>query len=134
MMPSRPMQDWYDPQATTFGDRLAGAREEAGMTQAELARRLGVRLKTLQAWEEDLGEPRANKLSMLAGLLNVSLPWLLTGEGAGPDGPDQAGGSAALDEALAEIAEVRAQLARSAERLRRLEAGLRARTRGDALV
>ena len=25
---------WYDPNATTFGDRVAGAREQAGMSQA----------------------------------------------------------------------------------------------------
>ena len=25
---------WFDPEATTFGDRVAGAREQANMTQA----------------------------------------------------------------------------------------------------
>ena len=68
---------WYDPNATTFGDRVAGAREQAGMSQADLAKRLGVKLKTLKSWEDDLSEPRANKLSMMAGMLNVSLLWLL---------------------------------------------------------
>ena len=75
---------WYDPNATTFGDRVAGAREQAGMSQADLAKRLGVKLKTMKAWEDDLSEPRANKLSMMAGMLNVSLLWLLSGEGPGP--------------------------------------------------
>ncbi len=138
-MTSQSEQNWYDPQVSTFGDRLAGAREEAGMTQAELARRLGVRLKTVQAWEEDLSEPRANRLAMLAGLLNVSLSWLLTGEGAGPEAPADGAGraadlDAALDAALAEIAALRVDLTRSAERLRQLEASLRAQMRADVLV
>ena len=36
--------DWYGPEAATFGDRVAAAREQTGMTQAMLAKRLGVRL------------------------------------------------------------------------------------------
>ena len=38
-------EDWFGPDAATFGDRVAGAREAAGMTQAQLARRLGVPLR-----------------------------------------------------------------------------------------
>ena len=84
--------DWYDPETTTFGDRLSGAREAAGMSQAALARRLGVKATTLRSWEEDRAEPRANRVQMLSGLLNVSLVWLLTGEGDGvpTDGEDEA--------------------------------------------
>ena len=73
------IKDWYGPETATFGDRLAAARENAGMTQAQLARRLGVRKATLTGWEDDLSEPRANKLQMMAGLLNVSIMWLLNG-------------------------------------------------------
>ena len=49
--------DWYGPDAATFGDRVVGAREFSGMTQLELSRRLGIKLTTLQAWEEDRSEP-----------------------------------------------------------------------------
>ena len=42
----------------------------------------------MQAWENDPSEPRANRLSMISGMLNVSLPWLLHGIGdAPPDDP-----------------------------------------------
>ena len=41
-------KDWFDPETSTFGDRVAGAREAAGMTQKQLAKRLGVKLVTLQ--------------------------------------------------------------------------------------
>ena len=70
---------WYDPEATTFGDRMTGAREASGLSQSELAKRLGVKVKTIRAWENDQSEPRANKLQMLAGLLGVSIMWLLSG-------------------------------------------------------
>lgn len=125
---------WYDPEATTFGDRVAGAREQAGMSQSELAKRLGVKLKTLRAWEEDLSEPRANKLSMMAGLLNVSLLWLLSGEGEGPEGPDAAELSADVSGMLSEIRDIRVHLVRSSERLARLEKSLRAKLKEEALA
>src|SRR6056297_3708277 len=136
----RPMNDdstegWFDPETTTFGDRVAGAREQAGMTQVELAKRLGVKLKTLKAWENDLSEPRANKLSMMAGMLNVSLLWLLSGEGDAPESPEQAVKlSRDVAEMLTEIRDLRAQLALSADRLGRLEKSLRTTLKEEAGV
>jgi len=118
---------WFDPEATTFGDRVAGARERAGMSQGELAKRLGVKLKTLKGWEDDLSEPRANKLSMMAGLLNVSLLWLLSGEGEGPDSPTMGELEPDITGLLTEIRDIRTQIAYSTDRLGRLEKTLRAR-------
>jgi transcriptional regulator with XRE-family HTH domain len=80
-------EQWFSNEAATFGDRLSAAREAAGLTQEDLAARLGVRMTTLQAWEDDGAEPRGNRLQMLAGMLNVSLMWLMSGEGDGLDGP-----------------------------------------------
>lgn len=126
------IEDWFDPKATTFGDRVAGAREQAEMTQAELAKRLGVKVSTLVSWEEDVSDPRANKLSMMAGVLNVSLSWLLTGEG---DGPGKSSPSASLSKdakgVLTEINDVRAQLASSTGRLARLEDTVREMLRAE---
>ena len=84
-------EQWFSEEAATFGDRLSAARETAGLTQEDLAGRLGVRLTTLQAWEDDGAEPRGNRLQMLAGMLNVSLMWLMSGEGDGLDGPAAGG-------------------------------------------
>ena len=126
---------WFDPEATTFGDRVAGAREKAGMTQSDLAKRLGVKLQTLKSWEDDLSEPRANKLSMMAGLLNVSLSWLISGEGDGPGAPDEAEEiSPEVVGLLTEIRDIRAQLNSSTERLGRLEKALRGQLKEEALV
>jgi len=72
------------PDNDTMGGRLLRARDAAGMTINELARRLGVQVSTVQAWENDRSQPRANRLSMLAGVLDVSLSWLLHGVGSGP--------------------------------------------------
>ncbi|MCZ7675321.1 MAG: helix-turn-helix transcriptional regulator [Roseovarius sp.] len=128
-------EGWYDPEATTFGDRVAGARERTGMSQADLAKRLGIKLKTLRAWENDLSEPRANKLSMMAGLLNVSLLWLLSGEGNGPAAPeDGAELSSDVADLLTEIRDIRAHLMRSTDRLGRLEKALRQQLKEEAVA
>ena len=100
---------WFSAQVATFGDRLAGAR-------------LGVRLTTVQAWEEDAAEPRANRLQMLAGMLSVSIRWLLTGEGDGLEAPAVPG---TLDEqaleALADLARMRAQMLALAQDMAQME-------------
>ena len=66
--------NWYSNEAATFGDRVAAARDARQMTQKQLAKRLGVGLKTVEGWENDVSEPRANKLQTLSGVLNVSIP------------------------------------------------------------
>ena len=58
------IDNWYGPETATFGDRLAAARDSTGMSQAQLAKRLGIKPGTLRAWENNLSEPRANRLSM----------------------------------------------------------------------
>ena len=119
--------DWYSPDAATFGDRVAAAREAAGMTQTVLARRLGVRLTTMRSWENDLSEPRANRLSILAGLLNVSMMWLINGEGEGLDGLEGAGVLPTdAAELLNEMRGLRVELFESAKHVARLEKRLRA--------
>ena len=117
---------WYDADTATFGDRMTGAREASGLSQAELARRMGVKLGTIRAWENDQSEPRANRLQMLAGMLGVSIMWLLTGQGDGLDGPEER--PALPDdvvELLAELRRIRVDQARLADRAGRLEKRLR---------
>lgn len=117
---------WYSEETATFGDRLAAAREVAGLTQKELAQRVGIKTGTLRNWEEDLSEPRANRLSILSGILGVSLRWLLTADGEGLLAPEedapQASNATAM---LVEIRAVRAQLMNANDRLALLEKQLR---------
>lgn len=96
------------------------------MTQGALAKRLGVKPKSLQNWEEDLSEPRANRLSMLAGILNVSMVWLITGEGEGLSDPDEDDTLAPdINEVLVELRSLRAQFKSRTDQLARLEKKLR---------
>ena len=124
---------WFTDDAATFGDRLAAAREQAGLTQAGLAGKLGVKTATLAAWEDDLKEPRANRLQMLSGMLGVSLSWLMTGMGDGPQGPEHGQPlTADLVELLAEMRALRIQIAMSADKLAQLEKRLRATLKENA--
>ncbi|MGB7270935.1 MAG: helix-turn-helix transcriptional regulator [Albidovulum sp.] len=119
---------WYSDETATLGDRLAAAREQQGMSQNDLARRLGVRAKTISQWEADASEPRANRVQMLAGLLGVSLRWLLTGEGEGVDGPAIAPADAApspISGLLAELRELRGQMSAASTRIGLIEKRLR---------
>ncbi len=118
--------DWYGPETATFGDRLAAAREKTGMSQKDLAKRLGIKVSTQKSWEEDWAEPRANKLQMLSGLLNVSLMWLLNGEGDGIGAPDdEAELPSDVNEILLQIRDVRTQMTRLADKISLLEKRLR---------
>ena len=122
--------NWYGPDAATFGDRISAAREASGLNQTQLAKSLGVKLATLKGWEQDLSEPRANKLSMLAGLLNVSVMWLLNGEGEGVDDPDtKLVVEKGLNAMLLEMRELRTVLKGSSDRLGMLEKRFRERLR-----
>ncbi len=123
-----PLDDYTDASAT-FGDRLGLAREAMGLTQAELAERIGVRPATVRNWEDDRSEPRANKLQMLAGLLNAPLVWLMSGQGDAPirDERYDNGRSRTLARScLAELRRLRADQIRIAESMQRLEKRLRA--------
>ncbi len=118
-------EDYFSNEAATFGDRVTAAREALGLSQEELAKKLGVKLKTVRGWEYDLSEPRANKLQMMAGLMNVSIMWLLNGEGDGVDQlePVQGGDAQAI---LLEMRQTRSEMQLLADRLGRLEKRLQA--------
>ena len=121
--------DWYSDETATLGDRIAGGREVLGIGQEELARQIGVRLDTLRKWEDDRAEPRANRVQMLAGILGVSLSWLLTGKGEGPDAPVEAAPPAEVTRILDEMRRLHGQIARANVRLGQLEKALRRRLR-----
>ncbi|WP_153216875.1 helix-turn-helix domain-containing protein [Tritonibacter litoralis] len=117
--------DWYGPDMATLGDRIAAARDAAQMTQAQLARRLGVKKTTLASWEQDLSEPRANRMSMMAGVLNVSIMWLMTGEGEGTSAPDEENAPQNLRDLLRELRHLRSDLREQSDRAGRLEKRLK---------
>lgn len=66
-------------EATHIGTRIREAREAKEMTITQAATRLGVKATTLQNWEAGVTAPRANRLQMLAGVLETSILWLISG-------------------------------------------------------
>ena len=65
---------------STMGSRIEEARLATNMSLPQLARRIGVKAQTLENWENDRSEPRAEKITKLAGILRVPIIWLLAGE------------------------------------------------------
>ena len=120
--------DWYGPETATFGDRLSAAIEKSGMTQKLVAKRLGIKVATLKSWEQDISEPRANRLSMLAGLLGVSIMWPLHGEGDGVEHSDnETQVTPEINDLLFEVRALQTGLLSSADKLAKLEKQLRSK-------
>lgn len=61
----------------TLGMMIAELRKEQGMTQLELAEKMGVTDKAVSKWERDLSCPDINSLPNLAALLGVSVDELM---------------------------------------------------------
>ncbi|NNC99610.1 MAG: helix-turn-helix transcriptional regulator [Gammaproteobacteria bacterium] len=68
-----------------LGARIAKARIAKGLTEQQLAHRLGVKVAAVEKWESGETDPRANRLDQLAGMLGVPLMWLIGGGDAPPD-------------------------------------------------
>ena len=68
------------PVMTTIGGRIEQSRVQLGLNLPQLAYRIGVKRQTLENWESDRSQPRAERLLRLAGLLQVPITWLLTGD------------------------------------------------------
>lgn len=61
----------------TTGARIKAARKAAGMTQAELAAKLGISFQSVAQWENDLRNPKYETLQKIASALGVSVADLL---------------------------------------------------------
>lgn len=61
----------------TFGTMIAALRKEQGMTQLDLAEKMGVTDKAVSKWERDLSFPDVNSLPKLAEIFHVSVDELM---------------------------------------------------------
>ena len=61
----------------TLGMMIAELRKEKGMTQLELAEKMGVTDKAVSKWERDLSCPDINSLPNLAEILGVTVDELM---------------------------------------------------------
>ncbi|MBQ0009574.1 MAG: helix-turn-helix transcriptional regulator [Ruminococcus sp.] len=64
----------------TIGTRIAMIRKEKGLTQEELAERLGISAQAVSKWENDVSCPDISLFPELAKILGVTCDELLTGE------------------------------------------------------
>ncbi len=62
---------------TMISDRIKHLREQNGLTQSMLARKMGVTRSSVNAWEMGISTPSTQYLIELAGLFNVSTDYLL---------------------------------------------------------
>ena len=62
---------------TPFGERLAAAREQAGLTQAQLAERLGLTQVAIAYWERKAVSLRPEQVAAVADILGVTADYLL---------------------------------------------------------
>jgi HTH-type transcriptional regulator, cell division transcriptional repressor len=68
----------------TIGGRISFARDAMGLTVEQISSVAGVTTETWCNWENDRSEPRANRLDMLARILQTNIAWLIDGQGKGP--------------------------------------------------
>ena len=61
----------------TLGTMIAELRKQRGMTQLELAEKMGVTDKAVSKWERDLSCPDINSIPNLAEILGVSVEELM---------------------------------------------------------
>jgi transcriptional regulator with XRE-family HTH domain len=98
------------PDLDTLGGRIHRARQASDLTTAELALRVGVTTATATSWETNHSEPRANRLAILAGVLNVSPTWLIFGLGESPSDETLQSELALLKSDLARARRIHAEL------------------------
>lgn len=60
-----------------IAERIRALREQANMTQSELARKLGITRSSVNAWEMGISVPSTQYLMRLAEIFQVSTDYLL---------------------------------------------------------
>jgi HTH-type transcriptional regulator, cell division transcriptional repressor len=105
------------PDLDTIGGRLSRARDASGLTVKELAWRLGVKMATINAWESDRSQPGSHRLTILAGILQVSLSWILHGVGTAPSDTETSDDSAAMNSQIDRLRHLHAETGQIIDRL-----------------
>lgn len=66
--------------ARSIGERIRQARKSRGLSQSDLAVRIGVSQPAIANWESGIHDPRRLTLAKLADVLDASLDWLAAGD------------------------------------------------------
>ncbi len=71
----------------TLGERIQSCRKRAGLSQEQLAERLGVSRQAVSKWESDAAQPELDKVVALARVFGITTDQLLLGTGPAPQMP-----------------------------------------------
>ena len=64
----------------TFAEKLKSIRKQAGMSQEQLAEKLGVSRQAVTKWETDAGIPDIENIMAISALSDISIDELLSNE------------------------------------------------------
>lgn len=64
----------------SIGQKIALKRKESGLTQEELAEKIGVSSQAVSKWENDLSYPDITSLPLISKILGISIDELLSNE------------------------------------------------------
>lgn len=67
-----------------FGKYIVELRKAAGMTQEELANKLGVNYRTVASWEKDRTEPNVMMVEMMAAIFGCTKTRIIYGKDMSP--------------------------------------------------
>jgi transcriptional regulator with XRE-family HTH domain len=79
------------PRLSPFAARLRQLREQAGLTQGQLAERAGLHLSTITRFEQGLRRPGLDTAGALASALGLKVDDLLVQETDAPQTPQKRG-------------------------------------------
>lgn len=87
-----------------FAEKLIVLRKKAGLSQEQLADRLGVTRQSVSKWESGMTLPELGKIIVISEMFNVSVDYLVKGNAGEPLQGEAAGlKEAAIEEHLAKI-------------------------------
>jgi transcriptional regulator with XRE-family HTH domain len=78
-VPSRrnPRPDWVQERLKDLGHRIADFRQQAELSQDQLADRVGMERRSIQRYENAVREPRVADLLLIADALDIHVTELL---------------------------------------------------------
>jgi len=88
---------------TSLGERIAAARLAVGLTQQELARKIGISQRVVAYWERESVSLRPEQLAALAVALGISSDYLLGIAPAKQRGNGPAGKARRVFEAVSQL-------------------------------
>jgi transcriptional regulator with XRE-family HTH domain len=68
-----------------MGQRIRQRRREIGISQTELAGKLGLSFQQMQKYEKGINRVGASRLQLIAEMLGVDVPFFYDGDGKQPD-------------------------------------------------